>query len=115
MGRARPHDPKNLPVARPLRLRVRKSFGLAAAVLGFLSITLLGGYYSFHAAGDFSYQVGWRGTPPLAMTVDSCSGLGGGRAQTFFCFGHGDRRGADTTDGEWLLEDLSGPSPGAPS
>ncbi|MFD8595702.1 hypothetical protein ACFV1L_11920 [Kitasatospora sp. NPDC059646] len=78
---------------------------MALGVLGLLLAGLLGVLLVRQAATDFSYQVGWRGTPRLSMTVDACLANGGGRTKAYNCYGHGERGAADTVDGSWLLRD----------
>ncbi|MEU5385092.1 hypothetical protein [Kitasatospora cineracea] len=106
MGRTGPHRPDR-PAPGPLRARAKTGCAAVIALLGLLLVSLLGGTLAYDAAGDLGYQTGWRGTPRLAMTIDSCSAHGSGRTRMYACFGHGDRGSADTVDGEWLLDDLS--------
>ncbi len=106
MGRTGPHRPDRTALG-PLRARGRTGCAAVIAVLALLFVSLLGGTLAHGAAGDLGYQTGWRGTPRLAMTIDSCSSHGSGRTLVHACFGHGDRGSADTVDGEWLLDDLS--------
>ncbi|MEV7215494.1 hypothetical protein AB0O31_20660 [Kitasatospora cineracea] len=106
MGRTGPHHPEKT-APGPLRARARTGCAAVVAVLALLFVSLLGGTLAYGAAGNLGYQTGWRGTPRLAMTIDSCSSHGSGRNVVHACFGHGDRGSADTVDGEWLLDDLS--------
>ncbi|KDN87899.1 hypothetical protein [Kitasatospora cheerisanensis] len=85
--------------------RLSARCAMALGVLGLLLAGVLGALLTRQAATDFSYQVGWRGTPKLSMTVDACLANGGGRHKAYNCYGHGERGTADTVDGSWLLRD----------